>query len=426
MTRRACCLLLLLVCTGQSWADPLLIRNARIYTLAGAEVIENGDIYIDEGLIQAVGSGLDVPVGTTVIDADGRQVTPGLINPHTSLGLVEIGAVDQTVDVETEDEMFSASYNITPAINPASSTLPLNRIHGLTLAVVTPDSGHHVFAGQGAVLHLAPAGPAVIRDSVALYASYGGRAGRLAGGSRAAAFARLRYALLDAGEYRDNRQAVRRGEWRELSLPVHDLEALIPVVEGDKPLVVSVHRASDIRALLGLKDEFDLNLIIAGATEAWMAAAELAAARVPVIMDPMANLPGDFDRLGARLDAASLLHQAGVRILLTTFVASSSHSPYLVRQSAGNAAAHGLPRLEALKAMTLYPAQAFGLAGRYGSIEAGKVADLVIWGGDPLELLTRAEQVIIDGVPVAMVSRATRLRDRYRDLKDPTPYIYRK
>ena len=426
MSRLAGAILLLILCAGPARADPILVRDATVYTLADAGTLENTDIYINDGVITAIGAGLPAGPGVEIIEAGGRPVTPGLINPYTYLGIVEISAVEETVDVETEDELFSASYAIAPAINPASSVLPQNRIHGLTLAIVAPDSGHHVFAGQGAAIHLVRSGPVLLDGSVAVYAVYGSRSGRHAGGSRAAAYARLRYALLDTREYLANREAVRRGEWRDLTLPVHDLESLVPVVEGDKPLVVDVQRASDIRSLLELKREFDLNLVIAGAAEAWMAADALAAAGVPVILDPLANLPGSFDRLGARLDAAARLHAAGVKLLFADFVSTGAHNPYLVRQSAGNAAAHGLPPIEALRAMTRNPAETFGLAGRFGTIEVGKSADLVLWDGDPLEIMTRAERVIIGGEAIPMVSRATRLRERYRDLDSAMPYIYRK
>lgn len=416
--------ILLLICCSAIQGQEILIQNATVHTQSDKGTIENTSIYIVDGQIEAIGPRLDVASDTKIIDAAGLQVTPGLINPYTALGIIEIGAVRSTVDVETDDEMFSTSYNIAPAFNPASSLIPLNRIHGLTMVIVAPDSGHHVFAGQAALAHLHRSGDLLIDRSIAMFARFGARAGRFAGGSRAAAYAKMRHAFLDTKEYIENSDAVMRGNWRDLSLPKHDLEALIPVVEGTKPLVIDVHRASDIRTLLELKKEFNLNIIIVGGAEAWMVADELAAENVPVILDPMYNLPGNFDRLGARMDAASLLHNAGVKLIFTTL--TTSHNPFLVRQSAGNAVAHGLPSAEALMAMTINPAEIFGIDDRFGSIEEGKVADLVIWDGDPLELLTRAKTVIINGELIPMVSRSSRLRERYRNLKDTTPYIYRK
>ena len=408
------------------YADDLLIKNARIYTLTDTEVIERGDILIKDGKILQVGSDIKSPAGTQIIDADGKQITPGLFTAYTYLGVTEIDAVSGTLDVATTDTSFGASFAIAPAVNPNSTLFPLNLTHGLTHALVAPRSGHHVFAGQGALIRLADANSVMINDSVAVYADYGSESGKFAGGSRAAAYIKIRQSLLDAREFGKNRQAVMKRQWRELSLPVHDLEALQAVVNGDKPLVINVHRASDIRALLKLQTEFGLRLIINGASEAWMVANELADAEVPVIMDPINNLPLSFDRLGARLDSAARLHKAGVTVLFSSQGSPAAHTSYLVRQSAGNAVAHGMPAIAAIRAMTLNTAQVFNVADRFGSIATGKSADLVIWDGDPLEVTTRADQVIMDGKLVPMVSRSTRLRDRYRDLDPDKPHAYRK
>ena len=418
--------ILLLIWSFNLWANDILIKGARIYTLTDAGIIENGDIYIKDGVIEAVGTGLDSEPDVNIIDANGMEVTPGLITAHSRLGLVEISAVSASVDVSTEDENYSASYNISSAINPSSSAIPHNRIHGLTHAVLAPSFGHHVFAGQGAVIRLYNSETSLINDSVAVYARFDSSAGEYAGGSRAAAYIKIRQALLDTQEFIENHEAIMRGDWRKLSLPVHDLQALVPVVEGIKPLVITSHRASDIHTLIALKKEFVLSMVIVGASEAWMVADELADANIAVIMDPMANLPSNFDRLGARLDSAARLQQAGVKLLFANFVSASSHNPYLARISAGNAVSYGMSKVEAIKALTLYPAETFGFADRFGSLEKGKAADLVIWDGDPLEVLSSADTVIINGEIIPMVSRSTRLRDRYRNLNDEKPFIYRK
>ena len=409
-----------------SYADDLFIKNARIYTLAGEGVIENGNILIVDGKIHEVGEDSTASPAARVIDASGKQITPGLVNAYTHLGITEIYAVSRSSDLATEDVHYSVSFSVTPAINPSSTLVPFNRSHGLTHAIVVPESGHHLFAGQGAVIRLSAPESFIVDDSVAVFANYGSQGGEFAGGSRAAAYLKMRQALLDAGEYDRHRQAMRSGEWRKLSLPVHDLAALLPVLKQNKPLVVTVERASDIRNVLKLKDEFRLNLIIAGAAEAWMLADELAAAKAPVLIDPMMNLPLSFDQLGARLDNAARLQAAGVMVLFTGGDFIGTHSAFLVRQAAGNAAAYGMPVIEAIKAMTLNPARAFGFAERFGSIEPGKAADLVIWSGDPLELLTQAEQVIVAGKVVPMASRSTRLRDRYRNMDASGSYLYRK
>ncbi len=417
-----------LLCLGAlpAASETILITNARLFTLTDEGVLEDAAILIRDGQIARVGDVGEVPAGARQIDASGASVTPGLFNAYTHLGAVEIDLVSETVDLVTLDPLLGASFQIAPALNPRSTLVAQNRIHGVTLAVVAPEAGHHVFAGQGAVVRLGGPDGFTLDESVAVFAQYGSAGGLFAGGSRAAAYAKLRQSLADAREFAANRRAVLRGEWREFTLPLPDLEALVPVVRGQQLLVVSSHRASDMRALLDLKREFELLLVIAGASEGWLIAGELAAAQVPVIIDPLANLPESFDRLGARLDNAARLHAAGVRLLFRGADMLGTHAAWLVRQAAGNAAAYGLPPVEAIRAMTQNPAEVFGLSDRFGSIAPGQLADLVIWDGDPLEVTTRAATVIIGGEVVPMVSRATRLRDRYLDLNSPTPFGFRK
>ena len=405
--------------------EEILIKNATIHTLTRAGIMENADILIQDGSISAVAAGIDSASAGTVIDASDKQVTPGLINAYTYLGIREISMVEGTDDVSTEDEQFSSAFNISSAINPDSTLLPHNLIHGLTHGIVAPESEHQVFAGQGAVLQLGKPS-SILTRSVAMFARLGSSSGESGGGSRASSYLKMRQALADTKEYKANREAIRTGNWRDLSLQVHDLEALMPVIDGDLPLVVNVQRASDIKALLELKKEFGFRLVIAGAGEAWRVAAELAEENVPVIIDPMANLPLDFDRLAARLDAAALLDAAGVTVLFTGVGSQHTHSAFLVRQAAGNAVAYGMDKTVALKAMTLNPASVFGFADKTGSLEPGKPANLVIWDGDPLEILTSAKQVIVNGEIIPMVSRSTRLRDRYLDLDSKQEIFYRK
>ncbi len=407
-------------------SETILIQHARVYTLDGRGILEDAEILIRDGSIARVGSAGEAPADAARIDAAGGSVTPGLFNAYTHLGVVEIDLVSETVDRATLDPLFSASFRIAPALNPRSTLVAQNRIHGLTHALVAPEPGHHVFAGQGALVRLVGADGFTLDASAGVFASYGSLGGLFAGGSRAAAYAKLRQSLADAREFAANRRAVMRGEWREFTLPLHDLEALVPVLREGKPLVVSSERASDMQALLELKREFDLRLVIAGATEGWLIAGQLAAAGVPVIIDPMANVPSSFDRLGARLDNAALLHAAGVELLFKGVDYLGTHAAWLVRQAAGNAAAYGLPPEAAIRAMTRNPAEVFGVGDRFGRIAPGRAADLVIWDGDPLEVTTRAATVLIDGEVVPMVSRATRLRDRYLELDSPTPFGFRK
>ena len=406
-------------------AEEILIRNASIHTLTGAGTLANADILIRNGSISALGTDIDSSSVGKVIDASDKQVTPGLINAYTYLGVMEISQVEGTDDVSTGDEQFSSAFNIFSAVNPASTLLPHNLIHGLTHAIIAPESEHHVFAGQGVVLQLGKPS-SILNKSAAMFARLGSSSSDSGGGSRASSYLKMQQALSDTQEYKTNRHAVMTGNWRDLSLEVHDLEALIPVIDGNLPLVVNVHRASDINVLLELKRQFGFKLVIAGASEAWRVADKLAKEDVAVIIDPMANLPIDFDQLAARLDAAALLDAAGVTVLFTGVDFLHTHNAFLVRQAAGNAVAYGMDKIAALKAMTLNPASVFGFADKAGSLEPGKQATLVIWDGDPLEIMTLAEQVIVNGKIIPMISRSTRLRDRYLDLDNEREIFYRK
>ena len=406
-------------------AEEILIKNASIHTLTGAGTLENADILIRNGSISALGTDIDSSSVGKVIDASDKHVTPGLINAYTYLGIREISVVKGTDDVSTEDEQFSSAFNIFSAVNPSSTLLPHNLIHGLTYAIIAPESEHHVFAGQGAVLQLGKPS-LILNKSAAMFARLGSSSSGAGGGSRASSYLKMQQALSDTQEYKTNRHAVMTGNWRDFSLEAHDLEALIPVIDGDLPLVVNVHRASDISMLLELKKQFGFKLVIAGASEAWRVADKLAKEDVAVIIDPMANLPIDFDQLAARLDAAALLDAAGVTVLFTGVDFHNTHSAFLVRQAAGNAVAYGMDKIAALKAMTLNPASVFGFADKAGSLEPGKQANLVIWDGDPLEIMTLAEQVIVNGKIIPMISRSTRLRGRYLDLDNEAEIFYRK
>jgi imidazolonepropionase-like amidohydrolase len=198
-----------------------------------------------------------------------------------------------------------------------------------------------------------------------------------------------------------------------------DLEALQPVLAGEMPLVVEAHRASDIRTLLRLAREYGFRPIVYGGTEAWMVAEELARERVPVIVKVLQNLPESFEKLGATYENADRLNRAGVPVAITT---GDTFRSFTLRQEAGNAVAHGMDHAEAMRAITLYPAQIWGVAEDYGSLEVGKVANVVVWDGDPLELLTPVTNLIIRGQEVPLVSRETLLRDRYLDLGPERAY----
>jgi len=238
-----------------------------------------------------------------------------------------------------------------------------------------------------------------------------GEAGaELAGGARAATMLDLRQAFDEAADYAGHRDDYMEGKRHPYVLNRLDLEALQPYVKGKRPVVMSVNRASDIRNAMKLAKEYHLKLIIQGGAEAWRVADELAAANVPVILDPLLNLPVSFEALGATLENAARLQEAGVTVALST---GESHNARKLKQAAGIAVANGLPWYEGLKAVTVNPARLFGIDDRVGTLEKGKTADVVVWSGDPLEVTTTVDQVFIAGEAVPMTSRQTRLRDRY-------------
>lgn len=396
-------------------AETIAVTGGKIYTMTGDEPLEGATLVMEDGRIQAVGTDVTVPDGARVFDADGRTVTPGLIDAHGQIGLVEVSAVDGSRDAGLDGEhpyadRFSAAFFAPDGFNPASTLVPVNRIEGITRAMVAPTAGKTVIAGQGAMADLAGGAGSLMSDSRALYAQLGESGAELAGGARAAAMLHLRQSLADARDYREHGDDYAEGQRRPYAINRLDLEALAGYLDGERPVVVTAHRASDIRAALRLADEHGLNLVIRGGAEAWRVADTLAEAGVPVILDPLLNLPASFESLGATLENAARLEAAGVTVSLAT---GGSHNARKLKQGAGNAVANGLPWIAGLRAITVNPARTFGVEDRVGTLEEGKLADLVIWNGDPLEVTTSVEQVFIGGEPVSMESRQTRLRDRY-------------
>ena len=396
---------LFLVTSAQS--QDLLIKNARVHTMATEGVLEASDILIRDGKLSEIGNSLQAGSETQVIDAKGRNVTPGLFGGLSSIGLDEISLEESTVDQSLDLKQMRPEFNVNYAYNPASSLVAINRVEGILYAVLSPSEKGSIFEGQGAPVildgHSLPTGPN------AMFISLGSAAMGDSGGSRAAQYMLLNQAFSEVtaggdvnGPYRLLTQAGRR------------------VLKGrNNPYVFNVNRAVDIRHALNFIKANRLRAVLSGAAEAWMVAAELKAAQVPVIIDPLANLPGSFDSLGARLDNAAILHTAGVEVI---FSAGGAHNMRKIRQAAGNAVANGMPHSAAMAAITSTPARVFSYNG--GKLKAGEVANLIIWDGDPLEVTSAADTVIIAGVSTPMVSRQTLLRDRYLPAATAMPRAY--
>jgi len=392
----------------------LAVTGGTVHTVSG-DVLDGATVLIRNGRIAAVGLDVAVPAGIRVIDATGRVVTPGLFDATTSLGLVEVGMVSSTVDSRLNGDPVRAAFDVVDGINPRSVLIPVNRAAGLTTVLSAPSGG--LISGQAAIIDLmgSSTDEMVVRSGAAMMANF---APGSAGGSRGGASLRLREVLDDARFWRENQVAFDAGSTRGLSVSRLDLDALGPVLDGEIPLIVTANRAADIEAVLRMADDYGLDLVVSGAAEAWLVADRLAAAGVPVIVKPLTNSPAGFDRLGARFDNAALLHQAGVEVVIGSF---NSHNARWLMHEAGNAVRFGLPWEAALRAVTLAPALALGVADLYGSLEPGKVGNLVVWYGDPLELSARAETVVIRGIVTAPDNRQLELFRRYRYLDEESP-----
>jgi hypothetical protein len=395
-------------------AQDVLIRNATVHTVTERGTLERADVLVKNGRIAAVGSGLDA-AGASVVEANGRPLTPGLFGGITGLGVVEVSLEQSTVDYappKVREGHGSAAeprpeFDVTLAFNPQSAVIGVNRTDGVTSAMVAPEAqaGAAVVSGQGAVARLDGRADAFYAQSRTLFADLGVGAPS-AGVGRAAQFMLLDQAVREARPA----PQMRDSDFRLLTPAGR--EVLARYLNGGR-IVFRVDRASDIRQVLAFAQRYGARPVILGGAQAWQVAGLLAQARVPVILDPLLNLPGSFDQLGASLENAARLQRAGVRIAFT-YLNDGTHNARKVRQAAGVAVANGLPWDAGLAAITANPAEIFGLGTEQGRIAVGQVADLVLWSGDPLEVTSVAEQVWIDGRPQPTRSRQTELRDRYR------------
>lgn len=433
MTRQFATLALAcLLLEGIALAQTTAVVGGTVHTVGSAGTLENATILIEDGVIVAVGEAVTAPSGARIIDAAGKVITPGLFTPFGQIGLGEVGFSAGPLDGVQRGEQFTAGFDVADAFNRRSTMIAVNRIEGITRALTAPQAagadgeGHrsHVISGLAAVVNLGDQPESVDKRSAAMVVNLGEGGSGLAGESRASALLVLRNALDEAIDYRANRAAFERGQRRDYQLSVNDLDALQGVLSGDVPLLANVNRASDIEVLIQLAEQYGIRAIIRGGTEAWMLADELATAGIPVLMGPTANLPGNFDRINARRDAATLLVDAGVEVGFAG-PQSQTHNARNITQSAGNAVSEGLSWEAALYAITRAPARMFGVDDRFGSIEVGKEADIVIWPDDPLELSSYPEQVFIRGNPISMTSRQTLLRDRYLPSESGLPPAFR-
>lgn len=426
-------------------AQDFAITNATLAVGDGSAPVENATVVVRGGKIVAAGAGVAVPPGVPAIDGSGHWVSPGIFATVTDLGLWDVGAVEESNDVSARDAPFSAALDVAPAINPASQHVLVSRAAGITRAAVAPSAGGTIFAGQGAMIDLGEDPEPLMRPRAFQSVELGEGGARRAGGSRTAAHALLRNALREARDFGarsglartgPSNRKIRTGDdlpldprlagdpaerQSDVLLTRFDAAALIPVVTGQQPLYVNVDRAADIRAVLALPREFPrLRLVVVGATEGWLVANELAAAKVPVIADGLTDLPTSFEDLASTQSNIGRMVAAGVQVAIN---AGAMEQPRYAPQFAGNLVAltqvpraTGLSWGEALAAITSVPAAISGYAGRYGVLAPGAAGDVVIWDGDPLEVSSAPLRVFIDGLEQPLDNHQTRLRERYRDL----------
>jgi imidazolonepropionase-like amidohydrolase len=393
-------------------AQTIAITGGTIYPVSGPK-IENGTLLLRDGKIAAVGASVEVPSSAIRIDAKGGWITPGLIHGGSTLGLK---LFDIGVQIETQEDTASGdmkpSFNVAEGLDPASMAIPVARLEGVTSSISKPALG--LIPGQAVLIDLAGdrIEDMVAQSPVAMMADLGQGGKEAGGGSRARATQRLRRVLRDALEYEKRRDDFRKAQMQPLAASAEDLEALLPVLKGKLPLFVIANRRSDIETALRIAQEFNLRMVIWGGAEGWRMAPELARAEVPVLLEPLTDVPR-FDALNARLDNATLLWKAGVKVGVAQQDAALFRD---LRQAAGNEVRNGMSWDDALRSITLSTAEAAGVGDRYGSLEVGKVANVVVWTGDPLEFSSRVDHLFIRGREIPLVSRQTELLDRYRSL----------
>ena len=412
--------LVLALIAAPAAAETVAITGGTVAIGDGSAPIEGGTVVIRDGRIVAAGKGVAVPAGARQIDATGKWVAPGIVAGFTRIGLVEVDGVDQTNDTEARTSPFSAAIDVAPAINPRTSAITVSRAHGVTRAIVAPSTAASLFAGQGAIIDMGADMDAVTHPRAFQFVELGEDGARDAGGSRAAAYVYFRNALQSARDYARNPAGYDGGS-KDALLTKVDAAALVPVVTGQVPLLVHVERASDILTVLGLRKDYpQLKLVLVGASEGWTVAKEIAASGVPVIASALNDLPAAFETLAATQSNIGRMEAAGVKLGIGMINDNDARQARYEVQYAGNLVAlaklpgaAGLSWGQALAAITSGPAEAMGMGGEFGSLRPGRHADVVVWSGDPLELSSAPELVMIDGVQQPIATRQQKLRDRY-------------
>jgi imidazolonepropionase-like amidohydrolase len=410
---------LLIVLNANVFAETILIKNATIYDGNKNKPYE-GHVLIDGNIIKKVSTN-DMQ-GDFIIDASGKIVTPGLIATDTNIGIVEIGALSVTRD--DSSEIYKIGFSIYDAYNPNSTLIPWNRSNGITSALTIPQNTSSPIGGLGSFFVLDGELDITGKKDMVMTGSLGGDSNH----SRSEMYAVIDDLLSFAksinqkdlsadaniSELIDNSTIA---EFMELH--PRDVIALHKLVNNNLPLVMKAHRASDLLKLIEIKKKYNLNLIIMGAQEANLVKDAIAQNNIPLIINPINNIPGSFDELASNIKMAGMLEKADIELM---FTAPRSHNFHLIRQGAGVAVANGMSYETAIRGLSSTPAKVFGLEKR-GEIKSGNFADIIIWDADPLEPSSMPEYVFINGKSIDLTTRSSRLRDRYTtDPEKPNTY----
>lgn len=410
-------------------ASAYVIQNAKIYTLAGAP-IERGSLVIQGGKIAAVGASVTVPAGAEIVNGEGLEIYPGLFDSVTRLGLTEIGAVNATNDF-AEIGGFNPQLDAASAISPVTDHIPVARANGITHAISAPGAGAPM-GGQASAISLDgwTIEEMLINRSVALTVAWPSL--RTGGGFDPATFTRRRQTFAEVKQNYDTKvqeledwldrarryqqataHPVDGGPSRDLKL-----ESLGPVLRGERPVLVSADSERDIRNAIAFFEKQQIRMILAGGAESYKVKDLLAQKKIPVILGPTQALPSDDEPYDIRNTTPGVLQRAGVLVALATFDSSDSRNlPYEI----GNAVSYGLAHDDAIKAITLNPARIFGLDKQLGTLEAGKIANLIVTTGDPLEIQTHVKYLFINGRPTSLDNRHLNLYEKWRSRPLPSP-----
>ena len=402
-----------------AFSQTIVIKGGEIYTGLNEEPFI-GDILIEGDTILEVSK---TPLeGDVIVDAVNLIITPGVIAPDTQIGILEIGAISETRDGDSN--MYSMGFSVYDAINPNSTLIPWNRSNGVTSAITLPDFNWDPLSGMASYFLL----DGSLRVNGIADIALTGEIGALSSGSRAESLILLKDLLefastlseKDISSPKEISEAMEDFEITYLmELQPRDVIALYKLLNNNLPLIINVNRASDILKLIDIKKLYGLNLILMSAQEAELVKDEIAENNIPVIINPFDNIPDSFDELASNIRIAASLEEEGIKIM---FSESRTHNYHLIRQGAGNAVANGMSYTGAIMALTSNVAKSFNIADR-GTLEKGMKADIVIWEDDPLEPSTYPNKVFINGNDMDLTTRSSRLTERYVDKSDlPSTY----